>query len=643
MSRPARHNSLLICILAVVLLLTACDTRPGGASSPGPVPAGATARLGKGSITSLAAGMNGAAIFVGDRTGVTRYAGDTLIQEWTTATTEPVGATAVTADGQWVLAGLENGDLMLLDGASGVVNSQLPGFDPAVSVVSAAMSPPAAGTDPSFVAAYGNGQLLAGQVGAAGLTPLGRLAPQSSAVSALEFNDDGRILASANRSGLITLYDVATLGRLIELRGHEAGQAVQALDWNPAGDRLASGSRDGQIVVWDMLRLAPLTQLSAPAGAIVGLAYLDGEAHLSAATAAGEVFTWTTESRDLSPQRVELGGDLQGIAWARNGESIFAGLGDGRLLRAQLENGAPLQTKMIERSDHAPTGASVSAIALAPDGRRLLIARGNRAAIWDVEARVETQRLNAHEVSITAVAWSPDGRQVATADRSGTIILHNAADGTAFRRLAGGSQAVTDIAWSPDGTQFAAADSLADQVRIWDAETGDLLRTLTGAGPGLWSFAWSPDGAQLLAGGVDGRLYQYDLSSVSTNPADAFWRHLGWISDVDWAAAGTNVVSGSADNSVILWDLTQGNSTPLSGHSAPVRGVALNPDGSRAVSGALDRQIIVWDTDPRASQDLIARYVGHTDGVTAVAWSADKEFIVSGSEDGTVVLWPVPE
>ena len=69
----------------------------------------------------------------------------------------------------------------------------------------------------------------------------------------------------------------------------------------------------------------------------------------------------------------------------------------------------------------------------------------------------------------------------------------------------------------------------------------------------------------------------------------------------------------------------------LHGHTNYVTCVAYSPDGNQIVSGSQDKTIRVWNAT--TGQCVAGPFKGHTQKVTSVAYSPDGHQIVSGSAD----------
>lgn len=76
------------------------------------------------------------------------------------------------------------------------------------------------------------------------------------------------------------------------------------------------------------------------------------------------------------------------------------------------------------------------------------------------------------------------------------------------------------------------------------------------------------------------------------------------------------------------------NATPLrtlTGHTAPVLSVAYGPRANLLVTGSFDESAIVWDVRRgRALRTLPA----HADAIWTVGWDGEGALVITGSADG---------
>ncbi|KAF8884450.1 hypothetical protein BD779DRAFT_1801647 [Infundibulicybe gibba] len=109
------------------------------------------------------------------------------------------------------------------------------------------------------------------------------------------------------------------------------------------------------------------------------------------------------------------------------------------------------------------------------------------------------------------------------------------------------------------------------------------------------------------------------------------------VHTVAYSPDGKYFASGSADNSVRVWDAATGTQILLlQGHDNLVTSAAYSPDGRHIASGSADNSVRVWDATTGTQISLLQ---GHDDAVSSVAYSPDGGHIASGSHDKSVRVW----
>ncbi|KAG6805629.1 hypothetical protein H0H92_014688, partial [Tricholoma furcatifolium] len=112
-----------------------------------------------------------------------------------------------------------------------------------------------------------------------------------------------------------------------------------------------------------------------------------------------------------------------------------------------------------------------------------------------------------------------------------------------------------------------------------------------------------------------------------------------WVHVTAFSPDGKQIVSGSYDKTIRIWDAVTGVQTvgPLQGHDDKITSVAFSPDGKQIVSGSYDKTIRIWDAV--TGVQTVGPLQGHDDKITSVAFSPDGKQIVSGSYDMTIRIW----
>jgi len=170
-------------------------------------------------------------------------------------------------------------------------------------------------------------------------------------------------------------------------------------------------------------------------------------------------------------------------------------------------------------------------------------------------------------------------------------------------------------------------------------QTPHLITFLRGHTGTVRSVALTADGKILASGSADNTIMLWDVTAREPI-GEPLTGHTGTVWSIAISSDGKTLVSGSADNTIMLWDLftQQPLALPLTGHAAPVLSLALSADGALLASGSEDGTIILWDM---ATRRQLGTLTGHTGQVRSVALSHDGKILASGSTDNTVILWDV--
>jgi len=279
--------------------------------------------------------------------------------------------------------------------------------------------------------------------------------------------------------------------------------------------------------------------------------------------------------------------------------------------------------------------APVNAVAVAPDGRRVLSASHDRTLkIWDLETGAELRTLKGHTEGVTAVAVAPDGRRALSASYDLTVKVWDLETGAELCTLAGHTDLVNAVAVMPDGRRaLSASDDRT--VKVWDLQTGTELYSLAGHTDRVRAVTVTMDGRRAVSASDDRTVKVWDLArGVEVHTLVG---HTDAVRAVAVTVDGRRAVSASDDRTVKVWDLGRGvKLRTLVGHADAVRAVAVTPDGRRAVSASDDQTVKVWDLETGVALRTLQ---GHTGWVMDVAVTAEGRRALSASWDKTVKVW----
>ncbi|WP_414586543.1 eIF2A-related protein [Scytonema sp. PCC 10023] len=147
------------------------------------------------------------------------------------------------------------------------------------------------------------------------------------------------------------------------------------------------------------------------------------------------------------------------------------------------------------------------------------------------------------------------------------------------------------------------------------------------------SVSFSPDGKTLASGSADNTIKLWNLDGSLRNTLED---HKGIVYSVSFSPDGKILASGSADNTIKLWDQDGRLRNTLEEHKGAVHSVSFSPDGKTLASGSEDNTIKLWNYQDGT---FLKTLPGHTGAVYGVSFSPDGKTLASASADNTIKLW----
>ncbi|MFN6535013.1 MAG: hypothetical protein RM021_001390 [Nostoc sp. EkiNYC01] len=190
--------------------------------------------------------------------------------------------------------------------------------------------------------------------------------------------------------------------------------------------------------------------------------------------------------------------------------------------------------------------------------------------------------LTGHSDSVTAVALTPDGKRVISASDDKTLKLWNLETGEIERTFNGHSGSVTAVAFTPDGKRVISG-SIDKTLKLWNLETGEIERTFNGHSGWVNAVALTPDGKRVISASSDKTLKLWNLETGEDERT--FNGHSGWVTAVALTPDGKRVISASSDSTLKLWNLETGEEIATFTGEAPFSCCAVASDGVTIVAG----------------------------------------------------------
>lgn len=288
---------------------------------------------------------------------------------------------------------------------------------------------------------------------------------------------------------------------------------------------------------------------------------------------------------------------ISSVRFSPDGKRIIIGGEDGTVRPYEVDVGSDHTGTEMEIPAHAMEVSSAQIVSR--DGRWIILTadKGRRIAVWDTITHKRTvESAMAHEQTITTLDVSSDASKIASGSRDGAVIVWCLETG---QRLAGPfqqEQSVLSVRFSPGGDRLASS-GWNFSIRVWNiCSDGNQAVAYIPTEP-AYSLAWSSDGRRLTAGCYRGSIVCFDVSSSTpTTPNWPNHPHFDSISTLRLSNNNRFIISASgSDCSVKIWDVHGRSELGSLKHSGEVLDADISPNDWQLVSGTRDGKITLWD------------------------------------------------
>ena len=461
------------------------------------------------------------------------------------------------------------------------------------------------------------------------------LTGHASSITALAYSPDGSLLASSSYDRTIKIWQMATGRELITLKGHEG--MVASIAFAPKGPHLVSGGQDKTVRLWNYDAYAQrkpdaVRIFKGHDREVKGVAFHPDGNQVASGSADKTVRLWDLAT---GKDKVLAGhdGEIEAVVYSPGGKLLASGGGLG-INRGEIRYWETATGE--QRFSRLGLSDRVLGLTFSRDGKLAAAGSDGLIRLWDQPLRGESAVFRGDPQIVFGLAFSPDARHLASAGRSGRVLIHNTSLGMETLSLPAQGQ-IEALAFNPANRTMAVAGSFSPtlgDIQIWDLDNpGKPALIIQGTGAAVHALAISPNGKILAAGCFDKTIRLYDLGQPDKPPV-LLTGHDSRITSLAFHHRGELLASSALiDQNIRLWNATNGTlDRVLTGHDGAVYCLAFQPKGDWLASGGVDKTVRLWNVLTQEKSVI----EGHGGVVNAVAFHPDGFQLVSAGGDKTV-------
>lgn len=208
--------------------------------------------------------------------------------------------------------------------------------------------------------------------------------------------------------------------------------------------------------------------------------------------------------------------------------------------------------------------------------------------------------------------------------------------GKTFNHLTGHTATVRAIVFSPSNNVFYSAGN-DGRIIQWALRDSTIHKTIYQNKSFNTCLAISVNG-KLLACGTDSLIQIFDISNSNPTLLKVLKGHYDNVLSVVFTPDCNNLISASADKSIISWNLDNWEKREFVKRNDPVRSVAITPDGKTIIGGTHDGSLIFWN---RYSKDSLKVVGDKNVSINIITVSPDGSMLATADNAGMIKIWNI--
>jgi len=393
-------------------------------------------------------------------------------------------------------------------------------------------------------------------------------------IDGLAFSPDSNYLISGAGDNDAIIWDVTTQQVKHRLKGHDGD--IYAVGFTPDSARAVTGSFDRTLRLWSVADGTEIAHMIGHQDRISSLA-VTADGRIASGDDSGRVWLWDGKTGAYIEILARQETSIPSLTFSPDGKYLLAGVGtQGEGTDCYVYDAVTGEVHLVyDKHDNI-----VAATAISPDGRWAATAGGSKREIhiWDLETGVMRQKSDGTPLvlagigkGVYATGFADDDHRIGWGNKDvGTINSRREPYQFALTLpMGGGTLGRPTTLTEDEATRYSRAEPERGSLSLshhtggefgYNAvlvikEGGEVRASIERGstdGYGHHTYSLTPDGDTIIAGAGNGVLTAFDLDGVKLGD---FIGHTGDIWSATPSADGRYLVSGSADQTVRLWNL----------------------------------------------------------------------------------------